>query len=270
MHVLQDALDQLTILLRSDPRIRAAWLAGSLGRGDADRYSDIDLHVVLVEADLAAFQAGVEEWLGAWRPLVLCKLLFDGKMVNALTADGVRIDLWPHTQDRVSLQADRVRVLHDPAGLIHFDLTPVEADERAIAAELEAQIKEFWRCIALTPTVLGRNEKIVAFQGLSVEVGLLTNILIAGGRIERDAGVKKLNRFLPEQARAAIEQALALDRLTTASLLRAHLALAQIVRDHGPAIAASHGFDYPAALEAAVLHYVDAEMLLIKGRMEIT
>ena len=260
MHVLQAALEQLTILLQSDPRIRAAWLAGSLGRGDADRYSDIDLHVVLAEADLAAFQAGVEEWLGAWRPLVLCNLLFDGKMVNALTADGVRIDLWPHTEERISLQPGKGRVLHDPAGLIHFDLAPVAPDERAIAAGLEAQIKEFWRCIALTPVVLGRDEKIVAVQGLSVEVGLLTNILIAGGRIERDAGVKKLNRFLPEQARVAIEQALTLDGLTIASLARAHLALAQIVAEHGPAIAASHGFAYPSALEAAVLRFVHAEI----------
>ncbi len=267
MHALQDALDRLTTMLRTDPRIRAAWLAGSLGRGGADRYSDIDLHVVLAEADLASFQAGVEEWLAAWQPLVLCKLLF-GKMINALTADGVRIDLWLNTENSVSLQAGRARVLHDPTGLIHFDLAPVAPDERAIAAELEAQIKEFWRCIALTPTVLGRDEKIVAFQGLSVEVGLLTNILIAGGRIERDAGVKKLNRFLPEQARVAIEQALALDGLTNASLARAHLALAQIVADHGPAIAASHGFDYPSALESAVLRYVSAELLGMKEAEE--
>ena len=109
MYDLQDALEQLTAMLRTDPHIRAAWLAGSLGRGDADRYSDIDLHVLLVEADLAAFQAGVEEWLGARRPLALCKLIFGGKMLNALSADGVRIDLWLNAEERVSLQAGRAQ-----------------------------------------------------------------------------------------------------------------------------------------------------------------
>lgn len=45
-------------LLQGDPRIAAVWLAGSLGRGDADEWSDIDLFVV-VEDD--AFPAVWDE-----------------------------------------------------------------------------------------------------------------------------------------------------------------------------------------------------------------
>ncbi|MEI2776454.1 MAG: nucleotidyltransferase domain-containing protein [Tetrasphaera sp.] len=41
--------------LAADPQVRAAWLAGSFGRGIADRYSDIDLHLLL--RDVAAFRA---------------------------------------------------------------------------------------------------------------------------------------------------------------------------------------------------------------------
>ncbi len=69
--------------------IRAAWLEGSFGRGNADRYSDLDIHLLLVPEHWQTFQAEVKSWLSPIRPLVLFNLLFDGKMVNALTADGI-------------------------------------------------------------------------------------------------------------------------------------------------------------------------------------
>ncbi len=258
--MLENTLTALKTHLRSDPRIRAAWLEGSMGRGDADRYSDIDLHALLAESDLAAFQTGAEEWLNAVRPIVLCTLMFGGRMVNALTEDGVRIDLWLHTEERVSLRPGKAAVIHDPDGLTRFDREPSPPDDAAIAAELEAQIKEFWRCIALLPTVTGRGERIVSFQGLNVELGLLINILLKGYGIERDAGVKKLNAFLPEEARSEIEQVLSMSHLDIPGLALPHTLLAILMAKHGRAIAAKHHFEYPARLEAAVVRYVCAEL----------
>ena len=43
--------------LRADPRIAAAWLSGSYGRGEQDAVSDIDLVVVIEEAFAAPFCA---------------------------------------------------------------------------------------------------------------------------------------------------------------------------------------------------------------------
>ena len=254
MSQLLAILDDLSTQMHDDPRIRAAWLEGSFGRGDADAYSDLDLHLLLRADDLAAFQA--EAWLDAVCPLVLCTTLFDGKMINALTADGVRIDLWLHGGERAAVQPGKVRVLYDPGGRVDFAAPVAPPEELALAAELEAQIKEFWRCIALLPVVIGRDEKIVSFWGLSVEVNILTNVLIKGYRVARDAGVKKLNAFLPAETRTEIEGALALDGLTSSSLVTAHLALAGIMQQHGPAIAQAHGFAYPAVLEEVVLRSV--------------
>lgn len=59
-------LRQIEAALRADVRVVAAWLAGSLGRGNADALSDIDLWVVMrddaieaVAADPRAFVAGI-------------------------------------------------------------------------------------------------------------------------------------------------------------------------------------------------------------------
>ena len=40
-------LAAVTPLLDGDPRITAAWLFGSLGRGDSDELSDIDLFIIV-------------------------------------------------------------------------------------------------------------------------------------------------------------------------------------------------------------------------------
>ncbi|MDQ4099179.1 MAG: nucleotidyltransferase domain-containing protein, partial [Chloroflexota bacterium] len=50
-------LCRIEAALRADERVVAAWLAGSLGRGDADALSDIDLWIVADDA-MSAIGAG--------------------------------------------------------------------------------------------------------------------------------------------------------------------------------------------------------------------
>ncbi len=42
-------LERLDTLLRSDMRILAAWVGGSVGRGEADALSDIDIHLAIAD-----------------------------------------------------------------------------------------------------------------------------------------------------------------------------------------------------------------------------
>lgn len=43
-------LQRIVTMLKEDRRVCAAWLGGSLGRGDADNLSDIDLYIVVADA----------------------------------------------------------------------------------------------------------------------------------------------------------------------------------------------------------------------------
>lgn len=260
-----DYLAQLQMALAATPMIDAAWLGGSYGRGAADRWSDIDLHVLLAEEG-EGFRTACESWLNSIRPLVLYKLLFDGRMVNALTVDGVRLDLWIYDVPPV-LNATATHILFDHADRLQFQAPaeqapgpPAPGAVAETAAALRLLIEEFWRCIALLPTVIGREEQIVAFQGLNVELGLLLEILQRGHGIVREAGVKRLNAYLPAAARTQIEASLALGGINPAALVDAHLGLSAIVRAEGRELAARWGFDYPAALEATVLAYVAREL----------
>jgi hypothetical protein len=260
---LQSAfLTGLQPVVENDGRIRAAWLEGSLGRGDADRYSDIDLHLLIDAPQIEPFRTGAEQWLEAISPLVLYRLLFNGGMINALTTDGLRIDIWLHDGQTAELAAARSTVLYEtPSSIVYVSNTPATIPD--LGPALEVQICEFWRCIALTPSVVGRDELLVSLSGLGLEVKLLTDILVDGYEAPRDSGVKKLNAFLPGETREALESALHRIEMTQRSMAASHLQLAAILREHGPIIAERQSFAYPHELEQAVLAHVAYELKLI-------
>jgi len=258
MQMQADFLADLRTQLNGDAQVQAAWLAGSFGCGNADRYSDIDLHLLL--DDIETFRNHAQAWLESLRPLVLYRLLFDGRMINALTDEGLRIDIWLH-DEAPPLDPAAVDVQLDRGGVLRLEKLPATAPAPAqIAGTLLAQMEEFWRCIALLPTVIGRRELLVAFTGLNVELGLITEILMAGYGVQRERGVKILNPYLGDTRCAELEAALQLNGLTVESLVVANRALAEIVRTQGPLIARRHGFVYPATLEKAVLRYVAHEL----------
>lgn len=260
MQMQHEFLADLQQTLAADPRIQAAWLAGSFGRGNADRYSDIDLHLLVDNA--SDFCAGARAWLEALRPLVLYKVIFDGQMINALTDAGLRIDLWLHANAPMhALDPVSHRVLIDRTGVLRLE-TPSSSppDPAQVAATMLAQIEEFWRCIALLPTVIGRRELLVAFTGLNVELAIATELLLAGYGRTRERGVKVLNSYLGDERRAELEAALQLQGLHAESLVMAHMALAGVIRAQGPLLAAQHNFTYPQELEDAVLRYVASEL----------
>lgn len=254
----QEFLAGLQQVMEEDTRIVAAWLEGSYGRRRADRYSDLDIHLLLDRGTLAGFQSQVEGWLNRIRPLVLFRSMFDGKMANGLTREGLRLDLWMHETQCLCLNPNQVLVLADPGRRLLLDRSALADDPDE--PQLEAQMREFWRCISLLPSVIGRGERISGFMGLTVELQVLNDILIRGHGMRRTGGAKEINRFLPDDVRTQIEAALDQDGLREDNLVAAHWRLAAILQRYGPDIAARHGFNYPVELESAVLDYVEREL----------
>src|SRR4051812_10015419 len=107
----QAYIQALTSQIETDGHIQAAWLEGSFGRGNNDRYSDLDVHLLLDASDVHDFKADLGIWLSRIRPLVLFNLLFNDTMANALTEDGLRLDVWLHSGPSVSLDPAKTRLL---------------------------------------------------------------------------------------------------------------------------------------------------------------
>ncbi len=259
IHLLEQALEQ-------DPRLKAAWLKGSFGRGDADRHSDIDLTVWLAPDDADAFRKELGGWLATLRPVLLYHELFGGSMtVGLLQGDGaqvVALDLFVETADEVQVTKGKTRVLLNRGQLTQVSPTPPEP--ASLQRDLDVEIRYFWRLFAMLPSI-ERDELIPAALRLSQEVAQVVNVCSLGRGRPRDVGEKRANELLEPEERSELEGVLALPELTRASLVQAHLELAQIMRRRGRLAAERLNAPYPEELESAVLAYVRLELARAGG-----
>ena len=254
-------IDGLTAKANSDPRVRAAWLAGSFGKGTGDRWSDVDAHL-LIDADAYDnFGREVEDWLAQIRPLVFLRLMFDGRMVNAMTDEAMRLDVWLHDEAVAKVTAGETRVLYEEGDALSWLPHPGEALTSEAAAELlRREIPEFWRCVSMMPVVVGREERLVGVAGNSFILFALTNVLCAASGFRRDRGVKALNGFLLPHHRQCVEEAVFPSTPPPNEAMRVPLRLARLMREYGPAICEQWNVDYPLAMEESVLRYVTKEL----------
>ena len=259
----QEYLNAFTDKTDSDAHILAAWLEGSFGRGAADRYSDIDIHLLVAEENKEAFQQRLEPWLSDIEPLVLFKDTFRGQMVTCITTAGLRLDVWVHSGDTIFLERSNVHVLSAVKDCIQFKAACRNDEPQDVAPVLKQHFNEFWRVLSILPTVLGREEHIAGFMGTTFVVMSLTEVLIIGNGKQRDRGVKNINAFLPQVLREEIEEALTMQSVDKESIAKTHLRLTAIMRRYGPDIAKQHGVTYPFALEKAVFNYVSRELQIL-------
>lgn len=103
-------LDRCTEVLEGDPRVRAAWVHGSIARGDADEASDLDVIIAVADADLPAFAAGWRARIDAITPTIMARPSFGTRgSWLAITPGCLRFDLWVEPASRVAASPVRDR-----------------------------------------------------------------------------------------------------------------------------------------------------------------
>lgn len=256
IHSLKQALEQ-------DHRVKAAWLKGSFGRvGDADRHSDIDLHVWLEPDDATAFRHELGVWLATVRPVLLYHELFGGSMIVSLLqgddAQVVALDVFIEKADDMQVEQGKNRILLNRAGQLR-QVPPVLPDTAALQRDLDVEVRYFWRLFAMLPSI-ERDELIPAVSRLSQEVEQVVRVCSLGRGRSRDVGEKRANELLDPDERLELESVLVLPEVTRASLVRAHLNLARVMQRRGRLAARQLSAPYPEDLERAVSSYVQHEL----------
>ena len=258
----QPYIDVLTRHAQSDDRVLALWLQGSFATGAADRYSDVDAHLLTHDEHADAFRAGAKDWLFAVRPLVYDIAMFGGQMVHAVTDEGIRVDLSMHAGEARDVGGAAIRALLDPDQRITpGEMSDAPGDATGAGADaLTRHLNEFWRLFSMLPVVVGRDERVKGFVGVGLLANALGEALLFGGSRARDAGVKRLNEFLPDGWRVEIEDALRDAGSSPRALVETQLRLAALMRKHGPDVAHMRGAPYPTAFETTAIAYVRSEL----------
>jgi predicted nucleotidyltransferase len=111
-------LDRAVESLRSDDRVLAVLLGGSVADGEADEESDLDLTLIVDDAAADQFSLDLEGWLRRVAGAVAVAPAPVPNLVTSLMGDGLRLDV---TVERRSSLAGRRRAmvaLHDPSGVV--------------------------------------------------------------------------------------------------------------------------------------------------------
>lgn len=176
----EELLRQITKYLDNDPRVMAAWLFGSLGRGDADELSDIDIFVVVTDECLQDVVTQRQQFVTQ-----IGKIVFFVEAPQNAPQDGGYLMAYydmptgPHQVDwywqpqSLAYIPAKTTVLFDRIGLARSD-QPIEFPEREPVKEINENplhfISYFWAMLLITA-------KYVVRQPQSEEMALLPYVL---------------------------------------------------------------------------------------------
>ena len=88
-----ELVDKARALLESEARIEAAWLAGSLGQGGGDSWSDVDLLALCGEGQRGEVSAALADATRRQFEPLLLNVLFGGAVLNVVLPEWQRLDI---------------------------------------------------------------------------------------------------------------------------------------------------------------------------------
>ncbi|WP_181347513.1 nucleotidyltransferase domain-containing protein [Thalassobacillus sp. CUG 92003] len=110
----EDAVQAITASLQRDALVQAVFLKGSMGRGEHDAYSDVDLYCLVEAQDEEAFLTRRLDHLKAYGDLLYVDTFFIiAPQILAVYDNLLHVDLFTVTETSF-LNKDYFRVLHDP------------------------------------------------------------------------------------------------------------------------------------------------------------
>jgi len=239
--------------------IEALFLGGSFGRGSADNFSDLDF-VAVVSGERHGEVAAV--WRGALEaaaPVVFWSArVGPPTLVNAVTQDWLRVDLWmvdrasflDHAQSAQSVHAQSTLVpVIDPENL-HASPPPRPPAPAANRRQVEYVVSEFIRVLGLIAVGMGRNELVLGVMGAGLLRDLLMRLMVEETHSPDRGGMLHLSRTVAREQMAELE-ALPCPGPRRAEILAAHWATARAFFPRARTLAAALDIPWPEAFEQA-------------------
>ena len=237
----------------ADERIVAAFLGGSVARGEADEFSDLDLCLITKDDALEEVKAGRADLIRTLgEPLFLEDF---GSDVNVffILADGTEGEIFFFGESELDrIDAGPVRTLLDEQGLLADVRFPVREPDRAEQVEeLRRVMHWFWHDLSHFIAALGRGQLWWAAGQLEMLRAYCVNLERIDQGVEAEA-----------EAYEKLDQLIAIDRLAPIrstfppmerdAMLRASLALLAFFRERAPVVGREHGLSYPLELEHVI------------------
>jgi hypothetical protein len=237
-------------ILEADVRVRALWLAGSVGRGVADAGSDLDLVVTVSSAD--GFTDPV-----AWavlEPVVTTPIPGLPGCFAFTTREGLRVDIVLETPAELagSPYTRRIRVF-DRDGL--EPPAPDEAPEGPDVDRMQAIVTELHRQAAIFPAaVVARGDWLLGQVAVHNYRLMLYDLFVEANRPLPAMGLKQWTRKLTEPQREVLSS-LVPPTADRAAVVAGMVAVVGAIARHGRAALESAGGTWPDEVSDSIGTY---------------
>lgn len=194
---LDEVIAAITDAVMADGLCEAVLLKGSIARGDADEFSDIDLYLVVSSQNRDAVLARREKYLSAYGGVVFIEDVdFGLPQKVAIFSDALHVDLYVAEPQQVG-SLDPVVAVYDPASLF-ADVASTRAD--VTDEELCRHFSSVIYCLVEASSAYGRRNDAWATKIMSDAVGELS-VLVRSLYDRRYAflGLKKINEVIPAE-----------------------------------------------------------------------
>jgi predicted nucleotidyltransferase len=253
-------IDSITSVLESDSRVEAAWLSGSLGRGEGDAFSDVDVLVLVADgrvAEVAASYAGDPSKIA--EP-VLVNALFGGRVANIVTRAWERFDLsFVEAAELSRFDAGSLAPLFNCSGR-----APPRREVKTYkttANRLLKLVNEFLRVRGLETVGIGRREYVVGVSGIELLRRMTLDLMLEENGIDSAnvGGALRRNPFLTDEQRDLLENLPAV-RATRESIMESGRAMTAVFLPRAKRLAAEIGMEWPTAFEQATRAHLQAQL----------
>lgn len=250
--------EQATVLRRfveacqSDQRIIAAFVGGSFAGGTADRYSDLDLYVVVASDAYAGFFAERQAFMRQLgEPVFMHDFnAFGFDMLLFTYADGVEGELALAPDDNFDqIHGGPYRVLVDKAQVLTGKAFPLLApSEEQQRQTLRHLITWFWEELSHFTTALNRGQVWLAYSYLEQTRRTCVNLAHLRSDFTREpAGYGRVEQDLPADQLRHLSSTFC--PLESAAMLRAVDTICAVYRQNALPLANDYGIEYPAGLD---------------------
>jgi predicted nucleotidyltransferase len=247
----QSLIDSIMRVLTADPRIESAWLSGSFGRGEADDWSDVDVTVVAAERTFDDTVRAYSSDLSAIANVVYMNVIA-GRVVNAVTDEWARFDLTFLKPAEFAARAvgPMTPIVTRSGASVRPPALP--APYASSAQRVTGIVSEYLRILGLSPVVLGRNEYLVAMDGVGHMRRLTIELFLEEAGINQAArgGALHLNRLLTDDQRRALASVPPVEA-TRESVIAAQEHLTHLFLPTARALARKTGATWPSSFEDA-------------------
>lgn len=258
----QAVVDRFVTACQADHRILAAFLGGSYARGTADKFSDLDLYLIIADKNFDSFCEQRDAFLQQLGEPVFLEDFAIPNFVFLIFADGLEVELGYGCESQFQhIHSGPYKVLLDKthilSGVIFSNQEPEPVEQ---LEKLRCLIFWFWHDLSHFITAVGRDQLWWAHGQLEE----LRRSCVILARVQNnfldshaeDEAYFKLEQAMPVSELAMLQTSFC--QMEREEMLEAGSVIVRFYKKLAIPLALSHGISYPETLEKVMVQRMES------------